>query len=86
MLAQVGSPCSDPQSQSERINFQEKEGGESSNTVDIPEVGPNELKQQVQRCSGCPGKRVSGPCYIQRKGRGGLVEQKVKTSLKRLST
>ena len=67
MLAQVGSPCSDPQSQSGRMNFQEQERNESSNRVDIPEVGPNGLKQQAQQCSGCPGKRASGPCYIHSK-------------------
>ena len=57
MLAQVGSPCSDPQSQSGKTNFQEQERNESSNIVDIPEVGPNGLKQQAQQCSGCPGKK-----------------------------
>ena len=60
MLAQVGSPCSDPQSQSGKTNFQKQERNESSNIVDIPEVGPNGLKQQAQQCSGCPGKRASG--------------------------
>ena len=65
MLAQVGSPCSGPQSQSAKINFQEKE----RIVVDIPEGDPNGLKQQAQQYSGCPAKRASGPCYIHSEGR-----------------
>ena len=67
MLALVGSPCSGPQSQSGNINFKNWNREKAPIRGCVPEVGPNGLKQQARQYSGCPGKRASGPCYIQSK-------------------